>query len=300
MKPLIVLLILSVLWGSSFLWTKELLPLLEPPTIVFFRSLFGLAALAPFLLLRKKQPSKRQQISPYFLLVVALGAAIPWTILGFALQGIDIGLSGILNATTPMFTVAFSIFLLKIKPQWFQLASLTLGFISVLLLFSTSGQASGSHFSMAHALLMFIITISYALNTIFIKKDFSSIPPLKLGAWTLFVSAFINGIISLTIEPAAFLHLANLKVGISLVILGCLGSGLGYVIYYWLISVGGPLLAMMVTFLTPFVSIALGVAVLKEPMHYGLVIGLFFMILSLLFMNYPVWVAGRPKAKQTT
>jgi drug/metabolite transporter (DMT)-like permease len=136
MKPFIALLILSVLWVSSFLWTKELLLLFESPTIVFFRSVFGLAALVPFVWIQKKHLAKKQQVSLYFLLVVALGAAIPWTILGFA---------------------------------------------SVVLLFVTSGHAPGSQFSIVHALLMFIITISYALNTILVKKNFSDIPALKLG-----------------------------------------------------------------------------------------------------------------------
>ncbi len=292
MKPIIALLILSLLWGSSFLWTKGLLSLFESPTIVFFRSTFGLLALTPLLWIQRRHSTK-QRISKFFLFVVALGAAIPWTILGFALEGIDTGLSGILNATTPMFTVIFSIFLLKTKPQSFQTVSLILGFIAVILLLTTSGQASGSQFSIVYALLMFCVTIAYALNSIWVKKCFSEIPAQILGFWTLLVSAVLNGIISLVIEPTAFVHLNNVDVIISLIVLGCFGSGFGYVIFYWIISVGGPVLASMVTFLAPFVTITLGVIFLGEPTHYGIIIGLILMIFSLIAMNWQTWKIRR-------
>ncbi|MFK9092996.1 DMT family transporter [Bacillus salipaludis] len=298
MKPIIALLILSLLWGSSFLWTKELLTLFESPTIVFLRSTFGLLVLAPLVWMQRKHSIKKR-ISKFFLFVVALGAAIPWTILGFALEGIDTGLSGILNATTPMFTILFSILLLKTRPQSFQIVSLILGFIAVIVLLTTAGQAQEGQFSIVHAILMFCVTISYALNSIWVKKNFSEIPALTLGFWTLLVSAVLNGVISLINEPTAFLHLANVKVIISLIVLGCFGSGLGYVIFYWIISVGGPLHASMVTFLAPFVTITLGVIFLGEPMHYGIIIGLIFMILSLLAMNWQTWKKGRiMKAKK--
>ena len=55
MRPVLYLLFLSVLWGSSFLWTKELLDYFKPTTIVFLRCLFGIVALIPFLLRSKNR-----------------------------------------------------------------------------------------------------------------------------------------------------------------------------------------------------------------------------------------------------
>lgn len=283
MKPILYLLFLSLLCGSSFLWTKELLDYFEPTTIVFLRCLFGLVALIPFLLLSKNRLSFK--VSPVFLLVVALAGAIPWNFMGFALQGIDSGLSGILNATTPLLAVLFTVFLLKVKPLRNQVYSLIIGFIAVVSLLAFSGHAIGSEFSLLHALLMFGATSSYALNSIFIGKNYADIQPLHLCFWTLAISIVINGPVSLILEPKAFLHLGSVEVFLPLLVLGSLSSGLGYVIFYIIVSTSGPLLAVMVTFIVPFVSIALGVIFLNEPLHIGIAIGLPLMVLSLLLMN---------------
>lgn len=283
MKPILYLLFLSLLWGSSFLWTKELLDYFEPTTIVFLRCLFGIIALIPFLLLSKNRLSLK--VSPAFLLVVALAGAIPWNFMGFALQGIDSGLSGILNATTPLLAVLFTVFILKVKPLRNQIYSLLIGFTAVVSLLTFSGQAIGSEFSLFHALLMFGATSSYALNSIFISKNYTDIQPLHLCFWTLAIAIIINGPISLILEPKAFLQLGAIEVFLPLLVLGSLSSGLGYVIFYMIVSTSGPLLAVMVTFIVPFVSIALGVIVLNEPLHIGIAIGLPLMIISLVLMN---------------
>ncbi|WP_438312028.1 DMT family transporter [Sporosarcina sp. FA9] len=283
MKPILYLLFLSLLWGSSFLWTKELLDHFSPTTIVFLRSLFGVLTLVPFLLLSKNRLSFK--VSPFFLLVVALAGAIPWNFMGFALKGIDSGLSGILNATTPLFAVVYTIILIKIKPLRNQIASLVVGFIAVLTLFIFSGQAPGSQFSAIHALLMFGATSGYALNSILVNKYFSDIPPLHLGFWTLAVGVLLNGPISLIIEPKALIQIGTKDVLLPLLVLGCLSSGLGYVIFYLIISTSGPILATMVTFIVPFVSITLGFLFLDEPLQIGIAIGLPLIILSLVLMN---------------
>lgn len=283
MKSIIYLLILSLLWGSSFLWTKELLDYFEPPTIVFFRCLFGLVALFPFVLLKRNR--MQIKIRPFIIFVLALGAAIPWNIMAFSLQGIDTSLSGILNATSPLFALIFSILILKTKPSWNQTTSLLIGFLAVIILIFFSGQTSGSQFSIFHALLMFVVTVSYALNSIWIKKYYTNIPAVLLGFWTLLISVVFNGFISIFTEPRAYVHLGTWETILPLLILGCLSSGLGYVIYYQIVSTGGPLLAVMVTFIIPFITIALGIFFLQESFHLGIAIGLPLMIVSLLLMN---------------
>lgn len=283
MKSILYLLLLSVLWGSSFLLTKGLLAYFTPSTIVLLRCLFGLLALVPFLLRSKERLSFK--VSPFFLLVVALAGAIPWNFMGTALKGIDSSLSGILNATTPLFAVVFTIFLLKVKPLKNQVASLIIGFCAVVILLVFSGQAVGAEFSMFHAIIMFGTPISYALNSIFINKSYSNVLPLHLAFWTLAVAVIINAPISFIIEPDFVLRLGNPQVLVYLFILGCLSSGFGYVLFYLIVSLSGPLLAVMVTFIVPFVSIALGVVFLKEPLHIGIAIGLPLMIVSLLLMN---------------
>lgn len=283
MKSIVYLLVLSLLWGSSFFWTKGLLDFFQPSTIVFLRCLFGLIALIPFVILSKERFNWK--VSPLFLLVVALAAAIPWNFVGFSLKGIDSSLSGILNATTPLLAVILTIILLKEKPLRNQLFSLVIGFCAVVALLIFSGNAVGAEFSILHALLMFVATTSHALNSIYINKKYLHVPPLQIAFWTLAVAVMMNAPIVLITEPDFVFRLWNIQALVPLLILGCLCSGLAYAIYYLIISLSGPLLAMMVTFMIPFVSITLGVIFLKEPLHIGIAIGLPLMMISLILMN---------------
>lgn len=283
MRSVLYLLLLSVLWGSSFFITKGLLDYFSATTIVLLRCLFGLIALIPFLL--RSTERLNFKVSPFFLIVVALAGAIPWNFMGTALEGIDSSLSGILNATTPLFAVIFTVIILKVKPLRNQVASLLIGFCAVVVLLVFSGQAIGAQFSWFHALIMFGTPISYALNSIFINKYYSNVLPLHLAFWTLAVAVILNAPVSFLIEPDFVLRLLNVEVLVMLFVLGCLSSGFGYVLFYLIVSLSGPLLAVMVTFIVPFVSIALGVLFLKEPLHIGIAIGLPLMIVSLVLMN---------------
>lgn len=291
MKPVFMLFVLSLLWGSSFLWIKGLLDVFEPPTVVFFRCFFGLLILLPLVLGMKGKFNWRPGWK--FIGSVSLAAAVPWTVLAIALQGIDTTVSGVLNATTPLFAIVFAVFIFKMKTIWSQVVSLILGFLAVVLLLVTSSSSGSGEFSVMHALLMLIVTICYALNSLLVGRNYKDVPSVVLGFWTMFVSLILNGVLSFIVQPMAFVELADLSVLGSVLVLGGLCSGLGYMIFYWITANGGPLVALMVTFMSPFVTITLGVLILDEPLHWGIGAGLFLIVMSLVFMNLETIKARR-------
>ncbi|WP_246569946.1 DMT family transporter [Lentibacillus saliphilus] len=265
------------------MWTKQLLVYFDPTTVVFLRCLFGLVALFPFWLRSKHKIKFR--VNLLFLIIVALGAAIPWSIVSISLTELDTGVAGILNATTPMLGLLLSIWVLRDKPTGYQYVGILIGFLAVLSLLLFSGQASNAEFSYVHAMLMLIATSCYALNSILVKKYFPTVTALQLGMWTLGVAAFLNGIISAFQQPLALLHLNTLPVIGSLFVLGCLGSGLGYVLFYHLVISASPIFALLTTFIIPFITIFLGIFILDEPFHLGIGVGLPLIITSLFVMT---------------
>ncbi|WP_047983529.1 DMT family transporter [Ornithinibacillus californiensis] len=283
MKALLVLLTLSLLWGSSFLWTKQLLVYFEPATLVFFRCIFGLIALVPFWLRSKGKIQFRVTI--WFLLIISLAAAIPWTIVSISLTSLDTSIAGILNATTPVLGLLLSVWILHDKPNRNQVVGIIIGLLAVLSLLLFSGQASNAEFSFIHALLVLVATSCYALNSILVKKFYPTITALQLGMWTLGIAAVCNGIVSVVQQPQAILALGDPEVWGSLIVLGCLGSGLAYVLFYYLVMTASPVFALLTTFIIPFITILLGVSILGEPFHLGIRIGLPLMIVSLIVMN---------------
>lgn len=283
MKALALLLTLSILWGSSFLWMKQLLLYFDAYTLVFLRCTFGWLALFPFWFLSKEKTKFR--ITLPFILTLSLGAAIPWTFVSVALTSLDTGVVGILNAATPVIGIILVMWLLKEKPRKQQLVGVLVGFTAVSVLLLLSGQAENTQFSLPHALLMLLATTCYAMNSIFVKKLFPAITAIQLGLWTLGIAAVFNGIISFIKQPSAILQLNEVSILIPLIILGCFSSGLGYLLFYHLVISASPIFALLTTFIIPFITLILGIGILDEPFHLGIKIGLPLMIISLIIMS---------------
>lgn len=283
MKALLLLFTLSLLWGSSFLWTKQLLLYFDAYTLVFLRCAFGWLALFPFWFLVKEKAKFR--ITLPFIVTLSLGAAIPWTIVSIALTSLDTGVVGVLNAATPVIGILLVIWLLKEVPSRQQIVGVILGFIAVSVLLLLSGQAENTQFSLPHAFLMLLATTCYALNSILVKKLFPMITAIQLGLWTLGIAAVLNGIVSFIKQPSAILQLNELSILFPLIILGCLSSGLGYLLFYHLVISASPIFALLTTFIIPFITLILGIWILDEPLHNGIKIGLPLMISSLLIMS---------------
>ena len=101
----VLLLILAVLWGSSFLFFKILVAVLPPLTVVLAR--VGIAALLLnlWIVLRGGTMPSGWRVWRQFICMGVLNNVIPFTLFVYAEQAISSGLAAILNATTPLFTV---------------------------------------------------------------------------------------------------------------------------------------------------------------------------------------------------
>lgn len=277
-----LLLLLSLLWGSSFLFTKILVEDLHPVSLVIFRCLFGLVILVPIILMKKIKLKRKIEFK--FVASLSLAAGIPWLLMAFSLVSLHSSVSGILNSFTSIFTFVLSIIFLKVKPLANQMVSLVLGVLALIILFLDTLQVDA--FGFFSVGLMLSVTICYAINSIITGKYFQGISPFVLGFYTLLFGTLINGIPTFIFQPDVFATLLSWEIIGSLFVLGCLSSGLGYVIFYQLIENGGPVYATFVTFLIPFVSVVLGVVVLNEPFRVYMVIGGVMIFLSLIAMNW--------------
>lgn len=279
-----LLVLLSLLWGSSFLWTKLLLASFHPVSLVFFRCLFGVLFLIPFLI--KKREKRAEKVNGTFLLTFSLGATIPWIILSFALLDLPTSVGGVLNSFTSIFTVLFAILYLKARPMKHQLIGLFLGILALVVIFIKS--LSASEFTFYSVCFMLFVTWCYAANSILVTKHYKSISPFHLGFYTLFLSTTVTGIATLFIQPDAFSHLLRPEIIGILFVFGGISSGLGYVIYYQLISTGGPIYGTFVTLLIPVFAVIIGAGILNEAIYLNTILGILFMLVSLVAMNWRI------------
>jgi drug/metabolite transporter (DMT)-like permease len=256
-------LILSAIWGSSFLFMRlasaELGALPTAALRVTIASLF----LLPLLLAKGHGPALRQHWKPIFF-VGLLNSGIPFVLYSFAVLHISTGLSSILNATVPLFGALVAWAWLGDKPTVSRSVGLAIGFGGVVLL--AGGQASfkpnASGIAPAWAVLACLAaTTCYALSASFTKKHIPSLPPLVTATGSQLGASLALALPALWFRPD---HLPSATALWSLITVGVLCTGVAYILYFKLIENAGPARALTVTFLVPVFAIAYGVLLLGE------------------------------------
>ncbi|MGV0958320.1 MAG: DMT family transporter [Limnohabitans sp.] len=256
-------LILSAIWGSSFLFMRlaavELGALPTAAARVAIASLF----LLPLMLAKGHWAVFRQHWKPV-LFVGVLNSGIPFALYAFAVMHITTGFSSILNATVPLFGAVVAWAWLGDKPSLSRTVGLAIGFGGVVWL--ASGQASfkpnASGIAPAWAVLACLLaTTCYALAASFTKKHIPSLPPLVTATGSQIGATGALLLPALWFRPE---HGPSASAWWSLIAVGVLCTAVAYILYFKLIESAGPARALTVTFLVPVFAIAYGVLFLGE------------------------------------
>ncbi|WP_404455357.1 aminopeptidase [Virgibacillus necropolis] len=278
--PVLALFGLSLLWGSTFYFTKMLLPDFHPVAIVFYRCLFGGIILFPFFLWKKTK--KDFEKIPSLILITLLSAGIPWVFMSLSLRGLDTTIGAVLNATGPIFGLIYSIVLLKLRVTKQELVSVFLGFSGILLSF-IMGFSSEVGFRLTSAgLLLFAVSL-YALSAVLAGKFLNHVSVFTLSFTTMLVGSAFSGIMMLWFDPLSFQSMDNFKNIGWFIMLGMFNSGLGNVLYFYLVKSGGAIFALLITYLMPITTILLGVLLLDESLGFGTIVALIFVLTSVYF-----------------
>ncbi|MBA8822682.1 drug/metabolite transporter (DMT)-like permease [Saccharopolyspora lacisalsi] len=268
---------LALMWGASFLLIKIGLEALTPTQVAFARILFGAVVL--LLLCAASGIGLRGHSRKLWgrITVAALFAnALPWVLFGLGEQTVDSGLTGVLNATTPLWTLLIGVAFgteKSLSPR--RLSGLLLGFAGVLLILAPWN--SGGLFGWG-VLACLAAAVSYGIGFVYIghyvtgSDEGRKLPSLALAAMQLttatglgLLTLPVNGMRAVEPELAPLLAVATL---------GILGTGLAFALHYRIISDEGATTASTVTYLMPVVSIVLGWLVLDERFGWRVVAGM--------------------------
>ena len=267
-----LLALLAALWGSNFFWIKLALRGLAPGQVVFVRLTLGALVLVALVLVRGDRfPTK--PLVWLHLTVAALAANVaPYLLFSYAELRIDSSIAGILNATTPLWTV---LILLAVRHEgklsaW-KLTGTAVGFAGALLIFSP--WAHGSEVMSRSGAECLLAAALYGLSFVYMARYLAptKLSPLALSAGQLAASALLVSL-SLPLLGRHAPHLYPSAVA-GVLVLGALGTGLAYLVNYRLITESGASAASLVTYLIPVVAVALGVLVLGEHLQLHVLIG---------------------------
>ncbi len=259
-NQILILCVLGIIWGSSFILMKKALTTYSPIEITLYRIFIVFLVFFP---LGIKSFFKIKKKTGFILLLSAIiGSVIPYFLFIKAQTKIDSSLNGILNSITPLFTLLFGVILFKQKTNFRAVIGVLVGLIGAtsLIFLSTVGNILSS--SILYALLPVVGSACYALNINIIKTYLQDIPALKITSWSFIFIGPIAGFLlfsqtdftnNLINKDPNYLNFMCIN------ILGILGSGLAFWVFNLLIKETSSVFASSVTYLIPIVAIFWGV-----------------------------------------
>ncbi len=272
----ILIIILSFIWGTSYILIKKGLVGFSAVQVGSARMLFAFIVVAPMAIKTFKQiPLSRK---PLVFFLGLIGNFIPAFLFSLAETQLESSITGIVNAVTPVFTLIIGIAFFKSKFKFIQVLGVILGLIGTIgitFVGSTGGLGSFNFY----AVFVIIATILYSFNANMIKHYFQDTGSIALTTQALF---FVGPLAIIFLLTTDFVQkVLDIKTYgfplLSIFILGVLGTAIALILYNKLIRITSPVFATMVTYLMPAIAILWGLIDGETlfPLHYagfGLVI----------------------------
>lgn len=267
-----LLVVLGLLWGSSFMFTNIAVREIPPVTLSGLR--LALAALVVWLYARARGVAtpgfdvEGGRIWKVAAVSALIGSAGPFVLISWSQQHIPSALSGLLMAPMPLLSLLLSHFLVAGEGLTAgRLAGFALGFGGVAALIGAEAftlLGGGDAFYLMGQLASLTAMTGYALNGIYLKR---SAPPEPLGVSVLILAfaALMTLPAGLIIEQPDFAAVSAKAWGLT-VILGLGASGAAQVILMLILALAGPPFLASVNYQVPLWSAVFGVTLLGETL----------------------------------
>jgi drug/metabolite transporter (DMT)-like permease len=266
-------LLLTLIWGASFLFIKIGIEALAPLQVALGRMLFGALTLSIIVVARREPLPRGWRVWGHLAVAAALLNTIPFTLFAYAEQRIPTALASIANATTPLFTLLTALVVLPDeRPTAARALGLALGFTGVMVVLG-AWRGLGAGPDLVGMLLGLGASALYGLGSVYLRRHLSG---TRYSSLALSTGQLLVGTLQLLLlAPLVTRAPATLPLRVILAVgaLGALGTGLAYLLQYGLIRAAGATLASTVTYFIPVVSILIGVIGLGERMSWNQPLG---------------------------
>jgi len=272
--------IAGLIWGASFLFIELSLNFLTPVGVALGRTAFGALAMVVVILIFRSKLPKTFNAWKHLTIAGIMMSSIPFVLFSYAQTLVTSALAAIINAVTPIATVIVILIAFrteKLKPH--VVIGIVIGLLGVLVVLG-AWQGLGNNDPLA-IVAMLIAVFLYGIGTPYVRKY---VTPLNLATE---VSVFGQvGTAALTLLPIYLLSgplitsVPDVQSVAAIVILGTLGSGVAYLLYYKTLDIVGSAIASSVTYVTPIIAVLLGVWLLGEELHWYEPVGGLIVILG--------------------
>jgi len=266
-RQFLILLLLGLIWGASFMFIKVALPTVPPFTIAFVRTALAGLVLYSVVRLRGRRMPPWGPIWGSFLIMGFFNGALPYSLINWGELHIEAGLGAIFNSLKPLFTVLFAHF--ATRDERFsgkKVIGVFLGLGGVMVLMGQSAlMGLGSH--VLGQLAVTGAAASYAVATIYGKR-LGKDTPFILATGQLFGGALLIAPLMVVVDRPWTLS-PDLQAIFCLVLLAVTNTALAYVLYYHLLGGLGATRLSLVAYIIPVSGVFWGWLVLGERLGWS-------------------------------
>ncbi len=285
----LLLLVLSAIWGSSFIFIRYLAPLIGPVATADFRMLLAGIALVLFFFATRFTADWKKNWK-HFLIIGIANSALPFVLYSAAALVLPASMEAIFNSLSPMFGALFASIWLDERLSMRKVAGLALGIAGVVTMSSLAGLVM-SLSTIAALIACVLAPMCYGLAGVYVKKRAAGTKPMAIAGG----SQLMGGLALLPflfISPPAPAAFSPAIIGI-VVAFALVCSGIAYLIYYRLIADIGPTRALTVTFLIPVFAMGWGFLLLRETISWSMILGAAIILAG----TYLVATSGRKRVQ---
>jgi drug/metabolite transporter (DMT)-like permease len=281
MKPthLIQLLVLGVLWGSSYLFIKVAVEGVDPATLVAGRLAIGSLFLVSMMRVSGLRFTFGRTAWFHITLMAVVGVIAPQVLIAWSEQHVTSSVASILNSTTPFFTLLFAAGVFHTEAfSRAKIAGLIVGFVGVGVLTGREIVDLASSSAQGQIALL-LSSVAYGVAFAYARRYMKG-EPLALASGQMLVSTALMIPGMLLFGDVGSTHLTLTRVAAWLA-LGALSSGVAYILYYQLIAAVGATTAAFGTYLIPVVGVFWGWLLLNEEVGPRTIFGVALILAGL-------------------
>lgn len=263
----------GVIWGSSFLFMKVALEGISPGQVAWSRLILGGLTLGLFVALRREALPRSARVWGHMIVLAVSFCVVPFLLFSWAQQHVTSGLASIYNATTPIMTAVMAGLLFRVeKLKAVQILGIVVGILGVMVIIAP-WQGLDFDQSLLAQFAILGATACYGFSLAYMRRFVAG---TGMSALTFsFLNIGIAAVIMAALTPVVARAPVRLDpwIILSVVLLGCLGTGVAYIWNQNTLRAWGPTRASTVTYLTPIVGVVLGILILGEQLTWNEPVG---------------------------
>jgi drug/metabolite transporter (DMT)-like permease len=279
-----ILLLLALMWGTSYAFIKLGVQTLPTFTLIATRLLIGFLFIATVVVLAREPLPRNPRAYAHFAVMAVINIVIPFTLITTAERSVDSSIAAIINGAVPLVVILVAALFLHDEPITLnRLAGLVVGYAGVIVIVSP-GLMSATSSALSGELALVGSTIAYGIGAVYSRRNIHGYRPMIPALFQVgFAFVIVSGLAFAVEKPLDVSW--NGDALLAVLWLGFFGSGAAYLINFRLLGRIGATRTSILAYFLPVVGIVSGAIMFGETIDQVAMVGAALIIGGIALVN---------------